>query len=346
MKNTKSMALLDQVMQAPDAAFTMAQNLASSHMVPTALQNRPNDVFAVMCFGQQIGLPVLASVQNIFNVHGSIGISAKSSRALILQSGLCEYIKDEIITDENEGLKCIVKIKRKGINEMVGEFSMADARQAGLLDLTKKGKIKDNWRLYPKDALLHRAETRAFNKAFSDITCGLSIAEAMDEHGSIKNITSEPESRVNEIKSEIVDDKSLETEIIIDDQPDESNTEPETAVETQTVEPDPPQDDSKALKELLTNISIAKTIGDLSALDNWCKTFPVVELPKIRKAYAERLSQFKKPAEKPIEKKYEACCKCSIKDSLATCPICNKDYCSAHWGIDNEACEACLELVI
>ncbi len=107
---------------------------------------------AKMIWGSRIGFTPEESTQYIYEVHGRLAMTAKGmlARATRLPDfkGIeCNY------TGTGDNLNCQVAIHLEGKLPFSAEFSMQDAKLAGLNG--------DNWRKYPKDMLRARAISRA-----------------------------------------------------------------------------------------------------------------------------------------------------------------------------------------
>ncbi|WP_347473254.1 recombinase RecT [Acinetobacter thermotolerans] len=149
-------------------AMQIAEILASSDIVPKDYQRKPGNILVAMQWGAEIGLQPLQAMQNIAVINGRPSIWGDAMLALVRGSGLLESIKEEITPD---GLKAICTVKRKGEEPAVSEFSMEDAKRAGL-----SGK-QGPWTQYPKRMMKLRARSYALRDVFPDVLKGMAIAE-------------------------------------------------------------------------------------------------------------------------------------------------------------------------
>lgn len=149
-------------------AMQIADLLAGSDIVPKDYQRKPGNILVAMQWGAEIGLQPLQAMQNIAVINGRPSIWGDAMLALVRGSGLLDFIREELSED---GTKAICTVKRKGEEPTVSEFSMEDAKKAGL-----SGK-QGPWTLYPKRMMKLRARSYALRDVFPDVLKGMAIAE-------------------------------------------------------------------------------------------------------------------------------------------------------------------------
>ena len=166
----------------------MATLLAQSDMVPRAYKGNAGNVLVAIQWGAEFGVSPMAAIQNIAVINGSPSIYGDLGKALLMSSGLCEDFHitaaDEIKTN---GGRAICRIKRRGIpTEFVGQFSLDDARRAGLLG-------KDNYKNYPERQVQWRAFWFAMRDGFADMLKGLRGAEEVLDYTHVQDDTDNAE---------------------------------------------------------------------------------------------------------------------------------------------------------
>lgn len=156
-------------------AMTFAGMLARSTMVPRDFQGKPENVIVAIQWGREIGLGPLQALQNIAVINGRPSVWGDAMLALVRGSGLCAYVR-ETIEGEGDAMVATCRVSRKGEDgEIVGTFSMADAKRAGLAGKTGP------WTQYPKRMLQMRARGFAIRDGFPDVLRGvISAEEAQD----------------------------------------------------------------------------------------------------------------------------------------------------------------------
>ena len=156
-------------------AMEFAVMLSKSNMVPTTFKGKPEDIIVAMQWGREIGLSPLQALNNIAVINGRPSIWGDSMLALIWGSGLCAHVH-ETFEGEGDNMKAVCRMRRIGQTEDVeGEFSVADAKAAGLLG--KSGP----WTQYRKRMLKLRARGFCARDAFPDVLRGvISTEEARD----------------------------------------------------------------------------------------------------------------------------------------------------------------------
>ncbi len=97
-----------------------------------------------MVAGRELGFEPLYSLQHVNVIEGKTGIDAGAMAALIQKSGIYGYRVLEL-TDQ----KCKLEMSCRGKSLGIVEFTMDDARKAGLAE-------KVTWKKYPKNLLFAR----------------------------------------------------------------------------------------------------------------------------------------------------------------------------------------------
>lgn len=153
-----------------EEAWRLANLMAESEMVPKDFKMKPGNCLIAVQWGAEIGLKAMQAVQNIAIINGRPSLWGDVMLALVRANPLCEYVVE---TPTASG--CVCRVKRRGEPEQSREFTVEDAREAGLLN-------KDGpWKQYRKRMLQMRARGWALRDVFTDVLRGLSMAEeAMD----------------------------------------------------------------------------------------------------------------------------------------------------------------------
>lgn len=218
MSEKNLMTLSDEVTSDLAAAMKFSDLMSKTQFIPKAFIGKPADVLACIMFGQEIGLPPMASLQNIAVINGTPSIYGDGMLAIVKTHPDFVNIK-EVYSEENESYTCYVK--RKDQSEVIQVFSKKDAIQASLWGKTGP------WTSYPKRMLMFRARSWALRDAFPDVLKGLIQAEeAQDIPETERNVTPEVET---EKKSTVTD--SIKTKV--------KKTKPVEEVKGEEVEPTP-----------------------------------------------------------------------------------------------------------
>lgn len=165
-----------------DGAWRIANAVVKAGMAPKGLDTPEKAMVAIM-HGMEVGMTPMAALQSIAVVNGRPTIWGDGALGLVQGSGLMESHK-EWFEGTGETRKAICTVKRKGDPEIkTGEFSVADAKKAGLW-----GKAGP-WSQYPDRMLKMRARGFALRDGFSDVLRGLGIAEEVQDIQPIKDVT-------------------------------------------------------------------------------------------------------------------------------------------------------------
>lgn len=162
-----------------DEQLQFANWAVTSKLLPYQIDT-PSKAWLVMQRGAELGLTGLAAFDFLYVVKGRVRMTPDCVKAKALASGLLEDAKEEIggLGDE---MKARVTLKRRGLpTPIVAEFSVEDAKTAGLWGKTGKDGQPSGWVTYPKRMLLARARGFAYGDAFKDLCGGLQVREVYD----------------------------------------------------------------------------------------------------------------------------------------------------------------------
>lgn len=153
-----------------EQALTFANYLADSDMVPKDFKGKPGNCLIAMQWGFEVGLKPLQALQGIAVINGRPSIWGDALLSLVLSSPVC---KDVIEKYEGTGdsYRAVCIAQRHGRADKVAEFSVADAKAAGLLG--KQGP----WQQYRDRMLKQRARAFALRDQFADVIKGLGVVE-------------------------------------------------------------------------------------------------------------------------------------------------------------------------
>lgn len=143
-------------------AWKLAEKIANTEMVPTALRGRPEAVLAVMLAGHEAGVAPMQSLQKIHIIEGRPAMAAELMRALVMQHG------HELVYDETTTTSVTASGRRRGAERWTKVmWTMDDAKRGGLDG-------KPNWRKWPRAMLIARATAELCRMIFPDVLAGIS----------------------------------------------------------------------------------------------------------------------------------------------------------------------------
>ena len=141
--------------------YALAGQISRSPLIPNAYRGKPADTAIAMMYGQEVGIPPMASLQRINVIQGKPGLDAQGIVALVRGAG-------HSITGDISTTSATATGKRGDTgDEMTATFTIEDAKHAGLV---KPGP----WVQYPDDMLWAKAVTRLGRRLFADVLMGLS----------------------------------------------------------------------------------------------------------------------------------------------------------------------------
>lgn len=153
-------------------ATSLANQIAESAFAPKEFRNKPQDCLMAMMYGNEIGLPPMASLQSIAVINGRPSVWGDAALALVQNHPDFED-NQEVWDDETKTATCT--IQRKGRSEVVRRFSMVDAKVAELTG-------KENYKKYPARMCQMRARSWAMRDLFPEVFKGISIREEVEDY--------------------------------------------------------------------------------------------------------------------------------------------------------------------
>lgn len=171
-----------------DGAWRIATAVCKAGMAPLGLDTPEKAMVAIM-HGMEVGLTPMAALQSIAVVNGRPTIWGDGAIGLVRGSGKLEWIKEKIEGD-GDNMTAVCEVKRKGEPDTIrATFSVADAKKAGLWGKTGRNGQPTPWVTYPKRMLAMRARAFALRDGFADVLRGLGIAEEVQDHQPIRDVT-------------------------------------------------------------------------------------------------------------------------------------------------------------
>ncbi|MDP7706830.1 hypothetical protein [Mycobacterium sp. TY815] len=187
-----------------DMAYQFARKLVGRQIVPLSLRGNAEEMTAVILYGAEIGLSPIAALQNVFAVHGTPGIYARTAQALLEAKGF------RFKTMEDTDAACTVHGMRPGTvadwdhPDESSRFTIEDADRAGwipqVLDSDKGGKVirgvryevNERGKLVGNEKYLTQPRQMLWAKAMMEVCRRLSPATLLGIAYSVEELESEP----------------------------------------------------------------------------------------------------------------------------------------------------------
>ena len=258
-----------------DEAMQFAKIMADSDLVPKDFKGKPGNILVAIQKGLEIGLSPMGALESIAVINGRASLWGDGMLALVQASPVYEW-HDESQSTPQKGV-CI--IKRKGHPEHRSEFSLEDAKRAGLLG--KPGP----WTQYTSRMLTLRARAFALRDKFADALKGLPMAEEAMDLPSRDPITAEvATAQPSSLKDRLRAQLEPPVEVV------------ETAEEPASTDLGP--DDAMILfNDLALEIQSAPTVKDASEIFNAAVDkgdLPKSKMDALKVVMQERLGQLNK----------------------------------------------------
>lgn len=186
VKNDSGIGLNNKgiVIKTYDDLVKFSEMVFKNEFAPKAFKT-PQAVMIAMTAGMELGLSPLASLQNIAVINNMPTIYGDGAKALVLASGTVDYIREFYEGEPyQDSFTAVCVSKRKGQQESIEKFSVADAKLAGLWG--KEG----TWKKYPKRMLKFRARGFSLRDTWTDIMKGFPTAEEAQDYEILSNSSS------------------------------------------------------------------------------------------------------------------------------------------------------------
>lgn len=260
-------------------AMDIAEIMSRSQLIPKNFQGRPNDVVVAMMWSHTLGIPTVQGLQYIAVINGKPSMYGDGLLAVAMASGQMADFKETFVGgDSDDGLTAICTVKRKGLESpIIGQFSVADAKRAGLW-----GKIGP-WKQYPKRMLKMRARAFALRDAFPDILSGMGSGEEQEDiiNGTHTEVSDQPPAeekparKMPRRKKAATADAAVVEDAVVsqpEDQPQQTEPAAEEVPQEQTPseaaapteeQAEEPKTPSKDVEEVFQKLHQARTRQDL-----------------------------------------------------------------------------------
>lgn len=154
--------------------YKLAQTLATSNLLPKHFQNQPANVFIAMELAESYSrnnadISFFSVMQNIYVVHGNVGMSAKFLIALANRSG----VFDQPIKFDVTGSSSQMKVRAYTLMNGVEVDFTVDMAMANAEGWTKNPK----YRTMPQLMLSYRAATSLIRLYAPEVTMGMQTDE-------------------------------------------------------------------------------------------------------------------------------------------------------------------------
>ena len=192
-----------------DAPLTMKAlvNMLNGTALPARYEDVA-DAVATIKVGAEIGLPPMTSLNELFVVNGSVGMSGKAMQSLVFRAGH----RIDIVLDPKVGTaNAFRRDPHTNVLDSVGTytFTWKDAIAAGL---DQQG----TYQKYPADMLGWKAVARAVRFAFPDVIMGY-LPEEINIEVALDTVLNDDDGTQPELPLEAgLEDEVIEAEVVAD----------------------------------------------------------------------------------------------------------------------------------
>lgn len=159
-----------------NAGYKVANALAKSKVVPASLQGKPDDIFAILAMGAEIGIKPMQALNSINVIQGKPTISPQLMMAMV-RGKLPSAIIDIKQNAENKSVTVKAARSKEELDAGLYYEAVWDMDRATRMGLA----LKDNYQKQAKTMLTWRAVAEACRMQFPDIIMGLYVPEEFQD---------------------------------------------------------------------------------------------------------------------------------------------------------------------
>jgi hypothetical protein len=193
-------------------AYDFATKLVGTKMVPLRFRNQPEEATAAILYGAELGLGPISALQNIFEVHGSPGIYARTAQALLEAKGFrFKTLEDTADACAVAGAKPDTVVHDWDTDaDETSRFTWAEAENAGwtpqVSEFDKGGKViagvryetNQNGKLVGNEKYLTQPRQMLWAKAMMEVCRRLSPATLLGIAYSVEELESEHQAHATD----------------------------------------------------------------------------------------------------------------------------------------------------
>lgn len=184
--------------------MNVATQLSKSSLVPKNMIGKPADILLAMEMGLQLGIPMTQAIQDIAVINGKPCLYGDGLLAAVQGHKDYEWIEEAIIKEPGESRRAVCVMKRKNHEPREVEFTVADAKKAGLWG--KPGP----WSQYPDRMLQMRARGFCIRDTFADALRGIKTEEEVNDYVD-GEVVQKSNAVMNLLKPKFVTEKQLDS---------------------------------------------------------------------------------------------------------------------------------------
>lgn len=182
--------------------------LSKSNFVPKSYRGQPADILVAVQMGGELGMPPLQSLQSFGVINGRPGLFGDGFLAVIMGHWSYEW-HEEHWEGSGDARKAVCTMKRKGHQAHTVEFSVSDAKAAGLWDERKEIRSQSGgsmsnpspWHCYSDRMLQMRARGFAGRDKFADALRGMKTVEELGDYPDARGVAEESQLSTSEAES-------------------------------------------------------------------------------------------------------------------------------------------------
>lgn len=159
-----------------EAKIRLCTYMAKSGIIPKALQGKPQDVYIIIQYGFELGLPPMQSLQSIYVVNGTPCCSGQLMLALIYRdfpNAIVQLFQNEEVAFEKMLVTCTMA-RNKDSRPTIVKWDKARSDKMGLSS-------KDNWQKQPGTMLKWKAIAECSRLVFPDVIKGLRTNDEVED---------------------------------------------------------------------------------------------------------------------------------------------------------------------
>lgn len=169
-----------------------------SRIVPSDCKSMADALIRVQ-HGMCLGLDPMRSLQSVYVVNNRPCLWGSAVAGIIQSSGKCKVWRIKVEGEGDKAKATLVTERNDIAGENEFEYSMADAKTAGLLG-------KGPWSQHPKDMLRAKVIARAAKNLYADILSGIGVVEDEQDAIDATAVAVSPEDGIAQTLEQMADE--------------------------------------------------------------------------------------------------------------------------------------------
>lgn len=173
----------------------MAKTIQQSTMLPELFKNKPANCYVAVELAREMGIPVFTLMQNMYEIHGKIGLSSTLMIAKANESGIFTNPLQFVLEGQGDNRKCTCSATTKNGAKCETSVTISMAKSEGWY-----GRKGSKWPNMPDQMLQYRAAAFFVRLYCPQVLQGMQTIEEVSDIVDVTDAPSASQTTINEVK--------------------------------------------------------------------------------------------------------------------------------------------------